>query len=194
MPYADVAIEFSTPETAFANITQLLEKRIPVVCGTTGWLHYMPEVKDFVDINNTAFFYASNFSLGVNLFFELNRKLAKLMKEFPDYEVNMTEVHHIHKKDAPSGTALSLVQDILPERKDLKGWSLEPEQNKLHIEALREGEVPGTHIVKYQSNLDLIEIKHEAFSRQGFAQGAVIAAEWLQGKKGMFDMKDLLNL
>ena len=190
----DVAIEFSTPETAFENIKSLLNKNIPTVCGTTGWLAQLTEIEKLTIEKDTAFFYASNFSLGVNLFFDLNEKLAALMSRFDQYQASMTEIHHIHKKDAPSGTGITLAQGIVKENPKYKGWSLKNEENLIQIEALREGEVPGTHIVHYKSEIDQIEIKHEAFSREGFAQGAVLAAEWLVEKKGVFGMKDLLNL
>ncbi len=194
LPHVDVAIEFSTPETAFENIHKLINRGIPTVCGTTGWLDQLTEIEQLTKDKNTAFFYASNFSLGVNLFFELNAKLAQLMVSFEAYKPSITEIHHIHKKDAPSGTALTLSQGILQSYPQLNDWSLSAEANKLPIHALREGEVPGTHIITYKSETDVIEIKHEAFSREGFAQGAVWAAEWLIGKKGIFGMKDLINL
>ena len=192
---ADVVIEFSNPEVAFENIKFCLENQIPVVCGTTGWLSQKPEIEKLALENNTAFLYGSNFSLGVNLFFELNRKLSEMMKNFPEYNVQLEEIHHTHKKDAPSGTAISLAEDIIENNSTFDAWKLdETQSSKLGITALREDEVPGTHSVFYQSEVDEIEIKHTAFSRNGFALGAILAAEWIFGKKGVFSMKDVLGL
>jgi len=189
----DVAIEFSAPEAAYANIKLCLEKGWPVVSGTTGWLDYRAEIETLTSEKGGAFFYASNYSIGVNLFFQLNRTLARLMKNQP-YAVSMKEIHHIHKLDAPSGTAITLAEGISAENSEVQGWSLLPEQKENHVPILseREGEVPGTHIITYQSEVDTLEISHTAHSRQGFAQGAVISAEWLRGKKGVFGMDDLL--
>lgn len=190
---ADVAIEFSNPEVAFNNIKICLENKIPVICGTTGWLDRKPEIEKIAAENNTAFLYGSNFSLGVNLFFALNEKLADLMKNFPEYNVQLEEIHHTHKKDAPSGTAISLAEGIIKNDQRFAGWKLdETEKTELGIFAIREDEVPGTHSVFYRSEVDEIEIKHTAYSRNGFAQGAVVAAEWIQGKSGNFSMKDVL--
>lgn len=190
---ADVVIEFSNPEVAFNNIKTCLENKIPVICGTTGWLDQKPEIEKIAAENNTAFLYGSNFSLGVNLFFALNEKLADLMKNFPDYNIQLEEIHHIHKKDAPSGTAISLAEGIIKNDNRFEGWKLDETRDKeLGIFAIREDEVPGTHSVFYKSSVDEIEIKHTAYSRNGFALGAVIAAEWIQGKKGNFSMKDVL--
>ena len=190
---ADVVIEFSNPEVAFNNIKTCLENKIPVICGTTGWLDQKPEIEKIAAENNTAFLYGSNFSLGVNLFFALNEKLANLMKNFPEYNVQLEEIHHTHKKDAPSGTAISLAEGIIKNDQRFVGWKLEETKEKeLGIFAIREDEVPGTHSVFYKSSVDEIEIKHTAYSRNGFALGAVIAAEWIQGKTGNFSMKDVL--
>lgn len=188
----DVVIEFSNPEAAFENIKTCLELKIPVVCGTTGWLDRKPEIEHIALDNETAFLYGSNFSLGVNLFFELNEQLAQLMHSFGAYTCQMEEIHHTHKKDAPSGTAITLAEGII-EHSNYKAWKLgETNDQDLGIEAIRKDEVPGTHSVFYRSNVDEIEIKHTAFSRDGFALGAVIAAEWIIGKKGNFGMKDVL--
>ena len=190
---ADVVIEFSNPEVAFNNIKTCLENNIPVICGTTGWLDQKPEIEKIAAENNTAFLYGSNFSLGVNLFFALNEKLANLMKNFPEYNVQLEEIHHTHKKDAPSGTAISLAEGIIKNDQRFEGWKLdETKEKELGIFAIREDEVPGTHSVFYKSSVDEIEIKHTAYSRNGFALGAVIAAEWIKGKTGNFSMKDVL--
>ena len=190
---ADVVIEFSNPEVAFNNIKTCLENKIPVICGTTGWLDQKPEIEKIAAENNTSFLYGSNFSLGVNLFFALNEKLADLMKNFPEYNVQLEEIHHTHKKDAPSGTAISLAEGIIKNDQRFEGWKLEETKEKeLGIFAIREDEVPGTHSVFYKSSVDEIEIKHTAYSRNGFALGAVIAAEWIKGKTGNFSMKDVL--
>lgn len=190
---ADVAIEFSNPEVAFDNIKFCLEHKIPVICGTTGWLERKPEIEKISIENNTAFLYGSNFSLGVNLFFALNEKLAQLMENFGEYNVQLAEIHHTQKKDAPSGTAISLAEGIIKNNKKFQAWKLEETQgDELGIFALREDEVPGTHSISYKSDVDEIEIKHTAFNRNGFALGAILAAEWIQGKKGNFSMKDVL--
>lgn len=189
----DVVIEFSNPEVAFQNIKTCLEQSIPVICGTTGWLTQKPEVERIAAANNTSFLYGSNFSLGVNLFFALNEKLAELMKNFGEYNVQLEEIHHTHKKDAPSGTAISLAEGIIKNNPNFSAWKLEETAaDQIGIFAIREDEVPGTHSVFYRSDVDEIEIKHTAFSRDGFALGAVIAAEWIQGKTGNFTMNDVL--
>ncbi|MEM1259419.1 MAG: 4-hydroxy-tetrahydrodipicolinate reductase [Bacteroidota bacterium] len=190
----DVAIEFSTPESAFENIKLCFKHDIPVISGTTGWLEHYKEAVSLCKKQNGAFIYASNFSLGVNLFFELNEKLAKMMAKVKDYEASIEEIHHIHKLDAPSGTAITLAQGII-EHTDYSGWNLEAKSNlEIPISAKREAEVPGTHSINYTSAVDSIEIRHIANNREGFALGALIAAEWIQGKKGVFSMKDVLNL
>lgn len=191
----EVAIEFSQPEVAFENIKNCLQLNVPVICGTTGWLNQKPEIEKIASENETAFLYGSNFSLGVNLFFELNEKLALLMKNFDEYQCQLEEIHHTHKKDAPSGTAISVAEGIIKQNPKFNSWKLdETQENELGIFAIREDEVPGTHSVFYRSEVDEIEIKHTAFNRNGFAFGAVIAAEWIQGKKGTFSMKDVLGL
>ena len=191
----DVVIEFSQPEVAFSNIKTCLENKIPVVAGTTGWLEKKPEVEKIALENETGFLYGSNFSLGVNLFFALNEKLAEMMAPFQnDYSCQLEEIHHIHKLDAPSGTAISIAEGIF-KHSDFKSWKLDETQGtELGITAIREGEVPGTHSVYYRSEVDEIEIKHTAFNRNGFALGAVIAAEFLKDKKGIFSMKEVLGL
>lgn len=188
----EVVIEFSNPEVAFQNIKNCLEQQIPVICGTTGWLDRKPEIEAIAISQNTAFLYGSNFSLGVNLFFELNEKLARLIRPFSEYNCQLEEIHHTHKKDAPSGTAITLAEGIIS-NSGYRQWQLgTTEGDILGIEAIRKDEVPGTHSIYYRSQVDEIEIKHTAFSRDGFALGAVIAAEWIVGKKGVFGMKDVL--
>ena len=189
----DVIIEFSNPEVAFENIKVGLENQIPVICGTTGWLDRKPEIEEIASKNNSAFLYGSNFSLGVNLFFALNEKLADLMKGFSEYQVQLEEIHHTHKKDAPSGTAISLAEGIIKNDERFDAWKLAETQDKeLGIFAVRQDEVPGTHSVFYKSDVDEIEIKHTAYNRNGFALGAVVAAEWIIGKRGNFSMNDFL--
>lgn len=190
----DVVIEFSNPEVAFENIKTCLENKIPVICGTTGWLEKKPEIERIALENNTAFLYGSNFSLGVNLFFALNENLAKMMNKFSEYNCQLEEIHHIHKLDAPSGTAISLAEGII-NNSNFESWKLEETKEKeLGIFAIREDEVPGTHSVFYRSEVDEIEIKHTAYNRNGFALGAVIASEWIVDKQGVFSMKDVLGL
>lgn len=191
---ADVAIDFSLPSTAIENISTCINLNIPVVSGTTGWLESYSEITALCQSKNGAFLYASNFSIGVNIFFELNNHLAKLMAKLNNYEVSMEEIHHTQKLDAPSGTAISLANGII-ENSRYKNWTLEnPNETDILIDAKRIANVPGTHSVFYRSEVDEIEIKHEAFSREGFALGAVIAAEWIANKKGIYSMKDVLNL
>ena len=192
---ADVAINFSVPQSAVENIKSALEKQIPVVSGTTGWLDDYEEVASFCKAQNTGFLYASNFSIGVNLFFKINTLVAKLMKSHQEkYQPSLEEIHHIHKLDAPSGTALSLADSVLNES-SFKEWELDGNsKTKLNIHSKREGEVPGTHTLKYTSSIDEISLKHEAFNRDGFALGAIIASEWLVGKQGVFSMNDVLNI
>jgi 4-hydroxy-tetrahydrodipicolinate reductase len=190
---SDIAIEFSVPETAFSNVATALNLGVPVVCGTTGWLDKLDEVKQLCESRKLAFIYSSNYSLGVNIFFYVNRKLAEVMKQYPEYAVSIEEIHHIHKKDAPSGTAVTLAEYIL-RQSNLAKWSLDNEVNSLHISAIRKGEVPGTHSVMYENDIDAITIRHEAKSRDGFAMGAVVAAEFAQGKQGFYTMKEVLGL
>jgi 4-hydroxy-tetrahydrodipicolinate reductase len=194
LEHANVAINFSIPDAAVNNIFSALSLKIPVVCGTTGWLEDLNKVTDFTTKNDTAFLYASNFSIGVNLFFKLNEQLAKMMNNQSEYKVNIEEIHHIHKLDAPSGTAITLAEGIIENSKS-SDWSLSTDKSdEIQIDAIREGEVPGTHNVTYESSIDAISIKHEAHNREGFALGAVVAAEWIVGKKGIFKMNDVLNL
>ena len=194
LEHANVAINFSIPDAALNNIFSALSLKIPVVCGTTGWLENLKKVTDFTIKNDTAFLYASNFSIGVNLFFKLNEQLAKMMNNQSEYKVNIEEIHHIHKLDAPSGTAITLTEGIIENSKS-SDWSLSTDKSdEIQIDAIREGEVPGTHTVTYESSIDAISIKHEAHNREGFALGAVVAAEWIVGKKGIFKMNDVLNL
>ena len=192
----DVAIEFTVPDSAVKNYYLCFEAGIPVVSGTTGWLDNKEEVENKCKELNGTFFYSSNFSLGVNLFFELNRKLAELMADWPEYQAEMTEVHHIYKLDAPSGTAISLAEDIIKKLPNKSGWVSDktPAENEINIKSERRGEVPGIHSIKYESDIDFIEITHSAKSRKGLATGAVMAAEYSIGKKGLLSMKDLLNI
>ncbi|NOY36741.1 MAG: 4-hydroxy-tetrahydrodipicolinate reductase [Chlorobi bacterium] len=193
---ADTAIEFSTPETAADNILFCLEAGIPVVAGTTGWTHKMEEIKRSCIHHDGTFFYASNYSIGVNIFFYLNRKLAALMERYAQYDVHIREAHHIHKKDSPSGTAITLAEDIIGKLSRKSSWiNGHPlERAQLPIFSIREGEIPGIHRVIYESEEDTLELFHSAKSRRGFALGAVMAAEFIQGKKGCFGMNDLLGL
>lgn len=192
---ADVAIEFTTPATAFDNYMKSFAADVPVVSGTTGWLDRIGEIKEKCEKEGKTFFYASNFSIGVNIFFALNKYLAKIMNNFPSYNISMTETHHIHKLDAPSGTAITLAEGIIEnvDRKDR--WTLETAEQPtdLPIHAIREGEVPGIHEVTYESDVDYISIRHDAKSRAGFALGAVVAAEFTAGKKGFLGMDDMLK-
>ena len=191
----DVAIEFSKPEYAFENLKVLLENKIATICGTTGWLDNQEAINKLAISNNTAFLYASNFSLGVNLFFELNQVLARMMNKYRnEYQINLEEIHHTQKLDAPSGTAITIAEGII-ENTTYKTWSMEENsQEIIPIEAKRIENVPGTHIVQYTSDVDTIEISHTAHSRKGFALGAVISAEWIWNKEGIFTMKDVLEL
>ena len=192
---ADVAIDFSVPSSAVANISECLHNTIPVVSGTTGWLEEYSKIIALCEEKKGAFIYGSNFSLGVNLFFELNDYLAKMMSKFNQYSISMEEIHHTQKLDAPSGTAISLAKGIIA-NSNYTDWSLDKNsnENNIYIDAQRIENVPGTHSVFYTSEVDTIEIKHTAHSRDGFAFGAVIAAEWLVGKKGVFTMRDVLEL
>lgn len=192
---ADVAIEFTTPATAFDNYMKCFAAGVPVVSGTTGWLNRLDEVKRMCAEEGKTLFYASNFSIGVNIFFALNKYLAKIMNNFPSYDVRMTEVHHIHKLDAPSGTAITLAEGILDNLDRKERWTLETSEKPtdLPIHAIREGEVPGIHEIIYESDADIISIKHDAKSRAGFALGAVLAAEFTAGKKGFLGMNDLFH-
>ncbi|MEZ2416054.1 4-hydroxy-tetrahydrodipicolinate reductase [Muriicola sp. E247] len=190
----DVAIDFSVPESAVDNIRGCLANGVPVISGTTGWLNRYKEVEEYCREKKGAFLYSSNFSLGVNIFFELNTLLAGLIANSENYKVSIDETHHIHKLDAPSGTAITLAEGII-EATDYKKWELDGKgEDTVVVHSHREGEVPGTHIVTYSGTVDEISIKHKAYNREGFALGAVVAAEWIQGKQGVFSMKDVLNL
>ncbi len=193
---ADVAIDFSIPSGAFGNIMKCFDAGIPIVSGTTGWLDKFEELMDICRKKDKSFFYASNYSIGVNIFFHLNKQLAGLMNKIPDYNVSLEEIHHIHKLDAPSGTAITLANDILEQIERKNDWIHDAPgaKDSISITAKREGEVPGTHIISYDSEVDTIEIKHSAKSRKGFAFGAVIAAEYILDKKGYHTMSDLLKL
>jgi 4-hydroxy-tetrahydrodipicolinate reductase len=192
---ADAAIEFSVPESAYANVLRCFDADVPVVCGTTGWLEQMEIVKTLSLHSGKAFFYASNYSIGVNIFFQMNRYLARMMEKYDSYNPSLEEIHHIHKKDSPSGTGITLAEDLLREISRKHHWKegLGTDPSVLEIISKREGEVPGTHRVKYSSVIDDIEISHVAHNRKGFALGAVLAAEWIQGKKGVFGMNDMLG-
>ena len=194
---ADVAIEFTTPAVAVDNYKWCLDAGVPVVSGTTGWLDRWEEVVGYCREKGGGFFYASNFSIGVNIFFRLNKYLAKMMDNFRDYKIFIEETHHIHKLDAPSGTAITLAEGIIKNHSAYRSWKLyqgeELGEDVLPVAAKRIGEVPGIHGVTYKSAVDEIEIRHSAFSREGFAQGAVFAAEFLFGKKGVYGMDDLLS-
>ncbi len=191
----DVAIEFTTPSTAYGNVVKCLEAGVPVVCGTTAWLDNLPQVEQLCKEKNGAFFYASNYSIGVNIFFEINRRLAQLMNRFGEYDVTIEETHHTQKKDAPSGTAVTLAEGVLEnldrKQKWVCGTTTVPEE--LEVVAIRRSVVPGTHTVTYESDVDALSITHMAKSRRGFALGAVLAAEFLHGKTGIFSMKDLMQ-
>jgi 4-hydroxy-tetrahydrodipicolinate reductase len=193
---ADVAIEFTTPATAIFNYRSCFEAGVPVVSGTTGWLDQRDSLEKECLAKEGCFFYASNFSLGVNLFFELNKILARMMKSYPEYEVTMTEIHHTQKLDAPSGTAITLAEGILAQGGSKKSWTIDSPKNEeeLQIIPIRKDPYPGLHSIKYDSAVDYLEITHNAYSRKGFAMGAVLAAEFCFGKKGIYSMPDLLKL
>jgi 4-hydroxy-tetrahydrodipicolinate reductase len=191
----DVAIEFSNPVSAFSNIMKCIEKQIPIVCGTTGWLEKKAEVEKATQSFDSTFFYASNYSIGVNLFFKLNKQLAKLMQPHAGYDIYTNEIHHIEKEDSPSGTAITIAEGIMSQYPNKNKWVNNeiPGADEIAIWSQRESTKPGTHTVKYISKVDQIEVTHEAFSREGFALGAVIAAEWILGKKGVLGMDDMLK-
>lgn len=200
---ADVVIEFSRPEAAFDNVKFCLENGTPVVSGTTGWLEHLPQAEKLCLGTGGAMLWASNFSVGVNLFFALNRYLARLMDARPEYTPSATEIHHIHKLDAPSGTALTLVNELIAQVERISGYEMSPSDNPqpttdnrqlITINSRREGEVPGTHIIRWASAVDEISIEHRAHSRTGFASGALLAAKWLVGKQGFFSMRDVLGI
>ncbi len=190
----DVAIDFSMPEAAYSNITKCLENNVPIISGTTGWLDKYQDAVTLCKSKSGAFIYASNFSLGVNIFFELNNYLAKMMQNLPEYKVSLEEIHHTQKLDAPSGTAITLAEGIISNSEYLQ-WKLDDtSNNSLPITSKRIGKTPGTHTVTYDDVIDSIVIKHTAHNREGFALGAVTAAEWIIGKTGIFSMRDVLNL
>ena len=191
---ADVAIEFSSPQSALSNYKRAFAANVPVVSGTTGWLDNIEEVKQACQEEGQTFFYASNFSLGVNILFAVNKYLANIMNDFPEYNVHVVETHHIHKLDAPSGTAITIAEGILESVERKKQWKLDEQKSEddLQINAFREGEAPGIHTIKYESEVDTIELTHDAKSRKGFALGAVVAAEFTANKKGFLGMEDLL--
>ena len=191
---AEVAIDFSVPTSAVTNISTCFEKGVPVISGTTGWLEKYDEMVALCQSKNGSFIYGSNFSLGVNIFFALNDYLAKMMSQMKEYKVSMEEIHHTQKLDAPSGTAISLANGII-KNTDYSNWTLEnPTTTEIHIDAKRIENIPGTHSVFYDSEVDQIEIKHTAHTREGFALGSIVAAEWLLGRKGVFTMKDVLGI
>ena len=190
---ADVAIEFSTPHTVISNIKTCLDAQLPIVIGTTGWYDSFKDIENECQQKNGTVFHSTNFSLGVNIFMKVNSYLAELMNKYANYDVSMEEIHHIHKLDKPSGTAITLANQVLDKIERKKNWSItNTDPETLFIKDVREGEVPGTHIIKYSSAVDDIEIMHKAHNRQGFALGAVIAAEYICGKKGIFTMNDLM--
>ena len=193
---ADVAIEFSHPSVALSNIQRTLESGIPLVCGTTGWYSALESISNLCNKKNGTFFYATNYSIGVNLFMAVNKKLAQLMNNHPDYDVVMEETHHIYKADAPSGTAITLAEDIMANNNSKTSWTIDlpAQKQELYIKPIRQRNIAGIHTVCWESPIDAIEITHTAKGRRGFALGAVIAAEWIKDKKGIFTMKDLLNL
>ncbi len=193
---ANVAIEFTNPENALSNIYTCIDAGIPVVCGSTGWLEHWPELEKYCKEKNGTLLYASNFSIGVNIFFEVNKKLSALMSQQPGYDVSIEEIHHTQKKDAPSGTAITLAEEIIKAIPRKTSWINQPSTNAeaLVISSKRIDPAPGTHTVKYSSTSDDIEIVHTAHNRNGFAFGAVLAAEFVSGKKGIFNMKDVLSL
>ena len=201
---ADVALEFSTPGSAYQNCLTCFNSGVNVVCGTTGWDENIAKVKQFCSAKNLGFFYASNFSIGVNMLFILNKQLARLMNNFPAYEPSIEEIHHVRKLDSPSGTAITLSKDIISEikrKKSIKNILLRNTQHDLAnygealpVFSIREGDVIGTHSISYSSDVDTLQIRHEAHSREAFARGALMAANWMYEKKGIFDMSDLLKL
>jgi 4-hydroxy-tetrahydrodipicolinate reductase len=200
---ADVAIEFSTPSSVLDNINIAIDAQVPIVVGTTGWYGHLQEIKNNCDENSATVMYGSNFSVGVNIFFQINQQVAKMMNNFSaEYDVAVEEIHHVHKLDSPSGTAITIAEDILSEFKQKTEWvdvkAEDPVTNHppqhLIVSSYREGEVPGTHSVIYDSDVDRIALKHEAHGRQGFALGAVLAAEWLKGKSGFFSVKEMYKL
>lgn len=193
----DVVIEFTSPESAFENVSFFLKQGLPVVCGTTGWNEQLKEADKLAITNETAFFHASNFSIGVNLFFELSKKMSALLADWPEYQLSIEETHHIHKKDKPSGTAITLAERVIEGNKNIKSWELAENENRnaniLPIVAHREDEVFGNHSLIAENDIDIIELKHVAKNRHGFALGAILAAEFIQNKQGNFGMTDLIK-
>ena len=194
----DVAIEFTRPELARKHMVFCLEIGLPIVVGTTAWKEDLPAITELVNKQNGSLVHASNFSIGVNLFFEMNKKLAKIMEAHPAYKLEMTEIHHTQKLDKPSGTAVTLAEEIIEQNTNYNHWRLAEDdvlvnENEFFIHALREENVPGTHLISYESQIDSIHFEHIAHTRDGFALGAIVAAEWLQNKKGIFTMKDVLQ-
>ena len=192
----DVAIEFSSPDAAFGNIIKCLESQVSVVSGTTGWLKDYDKVVEICKKNNTSFIHSSNFSIGVNLLFKLNKDLAKQMDRYYDYTVTIEEIHHTNKLDAPSGTAITLAEGIVEQHSEYKNWCFENNKanDRIPIRSIREGLVPGTHTVTWNSEIDTISLKHEAKNRKGFALGAVVAAEFICSRKGIFSMSDVMGI
>ncbi|MCB0517023.1 MAG: 4-hydroxy-tetrahydrodipicolinate reductase [Chitinophagales bacterium] len=193
---ADVAIEFSTPQTVVPNLFACFEAQIPVVCGTTGWYGRFEEVKNYCLQQNASLFYATNFSIGMNIFRHINQVLAQIMNKFPDYKASMTEIHHSQKLDRPSGTAITLAEDMIDRLDALERWEDTPEtdtEHTLSIQVIRQGDEKGTHSIQYESKADMLQWTHAAKNREGFAYGAVLAAKWLQNKKGIYTMKDMLQ-
>ncbi|MFI3239518.1 MAG: dihydrodipicolinate reductase C-terminal domain-containing protein [Bacteroidales bacterium] len=190
---ADVAIEFSSPTTAYNNFLNCFKYNIPVIAGSTGWLDKLEDIKGVCNNGGGTILYSSNFSIGVNIFFQLNKYLAKIMDSFKEYNVSMNEIHHIHKLDHPSGTAITLAEGIIDNIERVNSWSETSADGALLISNERVGEVPGTHQICYKSEVDVINIEHRALNREGFALGAVVAAEWLKGRKGFFTMDDMLS-
>lgn len=193
---ADVCIEFTNPEAAVDNIKKCINAEVPIVSGSTGWWHHLPNILDICKEKNGTFLYASNFSIGVNIFFKINELVANIMNKYPEYNVSMEEIHHTAKKDAPSGTAISLAEGILKQYIHKKQWvnEITDNQENLSIISKREDPAPGTHIVRYESDIDNIELTHIAHNRMGFARGAILAALYIYDKKGIFTMKDVINL
>ena len=194
---ADIAIEFTAPSIVVENLKKLFDVEVPVVTGTTGWMDKLSEIQNYCEKSNGSLFYASNFSIGVNLFFAVNKYLAKLMANYPEYFISVEETHHTQKLDSPSGTAVSMLNDILKENQVYNDWKLvadNPGEDEIPVEAHRIDGVTGTHSVRYTSPVDTLSLEHKAFNREGFARGALLAAAWLKGKKGIFTMNDLLNI
>lgn len=192
---ADIVIDFSLPETALENIRRAFDLKLPIVTGTTGWYDHLPQARKWCEAEGRALFVAPNFSIGVNLMLQLAEKLAGLLNRFPDYRVSIEEIHHVHKKDTPSGTAIRIAETVVENMVTLKGWSPgeNPEQGLLPVISRRIGEETGTHSLSAESKTDRLEITHRAKNRKGFAEGALLAAEWVQGKQGFFTMKELLE-